>query len=38
MDHETEIWHIGRSWTGHDLEDRCPCPKAFRAPQTLEVP
>jgi hypothetical protein len=19
--------HIGRSWTGHDLEDTCPCPK-----------
>jgi hypothetical protein len=20
--------HIGRSWTGHRLEDECPCPKA----------
>jgi hypothetical protein len=20
--------HIGRSWTGHDIEDTCPCPKA----------
>lgn len=20
--------HIGRSWTGHPLEDACPCPKA----------
>lgn len=20
--------HIGRSWTGHHLEDTCPCPKA----------
>lgn len=19
--------HIGRSWDGHPLEDRCPCPK-----------
>jgi hypothetical protein len=22
------VWHVGRSWTGHDIEDRCPCPKA----------
>ena len=20
--------HMGRSFTGHDLEDDCPCPKA----------
>jgi hypothetical protein len=20
--------HIGRSWSGHPLEDNCPCPKA----------
>ena len=20
--------HIGRSWTGHQIEDACPCPKA----------
>lgn len=20
--------HIGRSWTTHEIEDRCPCPKA----------
>lgn len=20
--------HVGRSWTGHDIEDVCPCPKA----------
>lgn len=20
--------HIGRSWTGHVVEDECPCPKA----------
>lgn len=22
------IWHMGRSWSGHPLEDDCPCPKA----------
>jgi hypothetical protein len=21
-------FHIGRSWSGHPLEDGCPCPKA----------
>lgn len=21
-------FHIGRSWSGHPLEDACPCPKA----------
>jgi hypothetical protein len=21
-------FHIGRSWSGHPLEDECPCPKA----------
>ncbi len=21
--------HVGRSWTGHPLEDACPCPKAL---------
>lgn len=21
-------FHIGRSWTGHELEDECPCPQA----------
>lgn len=21
-------FHIGRSWSGHFLEDTCPCPKA----------
>jgi hypothetical protein len=21
-------YHVGRSWTGHDIEDNCPCPKA----------
>lgn len=20
-------WHVGRSWTGHPIEDECPCPK-----------
>lgn len=20
-------WHVGRSWTGHPLEDICPCPQ-----------
>ena len=20
-------YHIGRSWTGHEIEDDCPCPK-----------
>jgi hypothetical protein len=20
-------YHIGRSWTGHPLEDECPCPQ-----------
>jgi hypothetical protein len=20
-------WHVGRSWTGHEIEDECPCPK-----------
>lgn len=20
--------HIGRSWTTHEIEDNCPCPKA----------
>lgn len=20
--------HFGRSWTGHSIEDACPCPKA----------
>ncbi|MEV7975375.1 hypothetical protein [Streptomyces sp. NPDC086519] len=20
--------HIGRSWTSHEIEDNCPCPKA----------
>lgn len=24
----TLTMHIGRSWTGHPLEDDCPCPKA----------
>lgn len=24
----TEVWHVGRSWHGHPLEDTCPCPKA----------
>lgn len=19
--------HIGRSWTGHEIEDECPCPQ-----------
>lgn len=23
----SEIRHIGRAWTGHDIEDRCPCPQ-----------
>lgn len=18
-------WHIGRAWSGHDIEDECPC-------------
>ncbi len=22
------VWHIGRAWTGHEIEDTCPCPKA----------
>ena len=22
-----DAWHWGRSWTGHALEDACPCPK-----------
>lgn len=22
------VYHIGRSWAGHELEDACPCPKA----------
>ncbi|MEU2180257.1 hypothetical protein [Streptomyces thermolilacinus] len=22
------VHHIGRSWTGHEIEDNCPCPKA----------
>lgn len=22
------VLHIGRSWSGHDIEDGCPCPKA----------
>ncbi len=25
------VWaggHVGRAFTGHDLEDECPCPKA----------
>lgn len=21
--------HVGRSWTGHELEDDCPCPQAL---------
>lgn len=21
-------YHVGRSFTGHDIEDTCPCPKA----------
>ena len=21
-------YHVGRSWTGHQLEDDCPCEKA----------
>ena len=21
-------WHVGRAWTGHLIEDACPCPKA----------
>ncbi|GGY88786.1 hypothetical protein CP967_31260 [Streptomyces nitrosporeus] len=20
-------YHIGRSWTGHEIEDDCPCPQ-----------
>lgn len=20
-------YHVGRSWTGHELEDACPCPQ-----------
>lgn len=27
-DQRTPGLHIGRSWTGHDLEDNCPCPQA----------
>ncbi len=23
----TVVLHVGRSWTGHDLEDSCPCPQ-----------
>ena len=22
------MWHMGRSFVGHPLEDACPCPKA----------
>lgn len=21
-------YHVGRSWTGHEIEDGCPCPQA----------
>jgi len=24
---QVERWHTGRSWTGHEIEDDCPCPK-----------
>lgn len=20
-------WHHGRAWTGHEVEDACPCPQ-----------
>lgn len=20
-------WHVGRAWSGHDIEDECPCPQ-----------
>ncbi|MFE2994135.1 hypothetical protein ACFXG4_03875 [Nocardia sp. NPDC059246] len=26
--HRMTSWHIGRSWSGTQLEDTCPCPKA----------
>lgn len=22
------MWHMGRSFVGHHIEDQCPCPKA----------
>jgi hypothetical protein len=25
---EMQGWHTGRSWSGHAIEDTCPCPKA----------
>ncbi len=24
---EAQVWHVGRSFEGHPLEDECPCPK-----------
>lgn len=21
------VWHMGRAWTGHAIEDECPCPQ-----------
>jgi hypothetical protein len=21
-------WHVGRAWSGHQIEDACPCPQA----------
>jgi hypothetical protein len=28
LDEVREDSHIGRSWSGHEVEDSCPCPKA----------
>lgn len=27
VQHPWDGWHKGRSWTGHTLEDACPCPQ-----------
>lgn len=25
---QNTVWHMGRAWNGHAMEDECPCPQA----------
>lgn len=27
MDGGVIAYHVGRSWSGHEIEDACPCPQ-----------
>lgn len=24
---QNTVWHMGRAWEGHEMEDACPCPQ-----------